>query len=329
MAMPHAIARYLRGRVLSRLRPALLELGPDYRLRSWAGELEQYGIGSLETGLDARDLLPSLHGLQPGEDNALAFVEAPSGGSMDLTLLPSAYGFELLITDSSDERDRQLEIQQQANEISLLHQRQSKLLEALEQADRVKGRFIAAMSHEFRTPLTAIKGQVALQREPDADPAGGLDVIDVNATHLLSLIDNVLDQSKIESGQLELLPETTDMPALLRDLRTMFEPMARRRGIALVVELGDCPRLLRLDAPRLRQILVNLLGNAFKFTKQGQVGLTLSWNDGRLSGAVRDTGPGIPEQARRRIFQAFHQERAAAAGRAWGSDWPSAASWQA
>ncbi len=314
MSMPFAIGRHLRRMVSTRLHPGLLQLDTGYRIAGWRGELDYFGIGPLERGTDARELLPALYGLVPGEDNGLLFVEAPNGRSMDLSLLSETGGYLLLITDSTDERDRRQEMQQQANEIALLNGRLNKLMAALEQANRVKGRFIAAMSHEFRTPLAAIKGQVELRREQSPEHPGDLDVIDANATHLLSLIDNVLDQAKIESGQLELAPLPTDLRELLRDIRTMFEPIAGRKGIELDTDLAaDCPPLLQLDAPRLRQVLVNLLGNAFKFTREGKVSLRLKWYGERLRGAVRDTGPGIPEQAQRRIFQAFQQEQSAAA----------------
>ncbi len=320
MSMPFAIGRHLRQMVSERLYPTLLQLDRDYRLAGWRGEPGRFGLGPLESGVDVRKLLPCLYGLSTGAESGLVFVEAPNGRSMDLALLPDGEGYLLLITDSTVERDRQQEIQQQANEIALLNRRQGKLLAALEQANQVKGRFIAAMSHEFRTPLAAIKGQVELLREQNAAPATALGVIDANAIHLLSLIDNVLDQAKIESGQLQLTPFPNDPRELLRDIRTMFEPIAGRKGIELETDVAaDCPALLQLDAMRLRQVLVNLLGNAFKFTREGRVSLRLKWYEGRLQGVVRDTGPGIPEAAQRRIFQAFHQEKDTADDNATGA----------
>ncbi len=310
MRLPPGIVRRVRGLLLDCVRPLLIHLDADYRIRAWSGDFSHYGLESRQAGVDCRELLPELYGIPLEQDFELSFLETRAGGSMDLRLLPMPDADALLVlTDSTDSRDWRQRIQQQANEIRLLNHRQEKLLAQLEQAGQLKSRFIAGMSHDFRTPLAAIQGQVELLRESFAARNAGLDGIDANAGHLLSLVDNLLDQAKIESGQLSLQIQATDLRSLGDALYTMFIPVATRKGLGFQVYCPDVQApLVRLDPTRLRQILVNLLGNAFKYTERGRVELHLDWRDGCLEVAVSDTGPGIPAEARQRIFQAFHQE---------------------
>ncbi len=315
---------HLQAEVLERVRTLLLDvvhplmvvLDTDYRICFWNGSCAHYGLGRPAVGQDLRELLPEMHGIPLAADFELPFVETPLGGSMDLRILSLAGDrFLLLITDTTETRDWRQRVQQQSNEIQLLQQRQEKLLRRLEQADRLKSRFIASMSHEFRTPLAAIQGQLELIRGQDPRNASSLNVIEANSAHLMTLVDNILDQACIEQGTLALQFQPTDIRELGRGLYSMFSPLAEKKGLTLdlQVKVDGIPKLC-LDPMRLRQVLVNLLGNAIKYTRQGGVELGFDWRSDQLQAWVRDSGPGISTQARVSIFEAFHQEAGASEG---------------
>ena len=207
----------------------------------------------------------------------------------------------------------------------LLNERQTRLVGELEQAkveleekrqiaDRasmVKSRFIASMSHEFRTPLTSVIGYTELlQSDADelSDVAAHSSAIKRSAHHLLSMVDNILDQSRIEEGNVAIHIADLDIRRVTDDIAAMMAPLAAEKLLAFAAFVDtNVPKKIRVDEVRLRQILVNLVGNAIKFTDQGEVKLELSWADNVLTFSVADTGPGIPEDQRTRIFEAFHR----------------------
>ncbi len=181
-----------------------------------------------------------------------------------------------------------------------------------EVANRAKGDFLANMSHELRTPLNAILGySQILIRRPDLDEAArdAVQTVQDSGRHLLGLIDDVLDMAKVESGHLELVPEETDLPALAQGVVDLLEVRARRKGLDLRLALAPgLPEVVLTDPRRLRQVLLNLLGNAVKFTTKGSVELRVAPEGGTgLHFAVRDTGPGIAAAELERIFRPFEQ----------------------
>ena len=188
--------------------------------------------------------------------------------------------------------------------------------DAAEAANRTKSAFLANMSHEIRTPMNAILGFARLlERSPTLDTAGreSLGVILRAGNNLLALINSVLEMSKIEAGRLHLAPRAFDLPALLTDLELMFRLPARGKGIKLeLAPMPGLPRHVVGDDGKLRQILVNLLGNAVKFTESGGVVLRArATEDGggalRVEIEVADSGPGIATDEIGRLFQAFEQ----------------------
>ncbi|NCA71911.1 MAG: response regulator [Sphingobacteriia bacterium] len=188
-----------------------------------------------------------------------------------------------------------------------------------ESANAAKSTFLATMSHEIRTPLNAIIGTSYLMGKDELDPRQrrDLNIIEVSSKHLLSLINDILDISKIEAGELALAPHAFSLPDLLRDLRALFSASAAGKGIALEIpEPAEAipPRLVA-DSNRLRQMLINLLGNALKFTDQGQVVLRITplgqetgGTQTRLRFVVSDTGIGIGPELQARLFTPFLQE---------------------
>ncbi|HYH17100.1 MAG TPA: MASE3 domain-containing protein [Azospirillum sp.] len=186
---------------------------------------------------------------------------------------------------------------------------------AAEAANRAKSAFLANMSHELRTPLNAIIGFCALmERDPAAtEPQRRhLDIIARSGEHLLSLINDVLDMSKVEAGRMTLEPEAVDLPRLVEDVGHIMEGRAEAKNLRFCIDLpADLVRCVRVDPGKLRQVLINLIGNAIKFTEEGGVSVRLRHHaDGgrlRLSCEVEDSGVGIPGQELGHVFEPFYQ----------------------
>jgi signal transduction histidine kinase len=179
-------------------------------------------------------------------------------------------------------------------------------------ASRHKSQFLANMSHELRTPLNAVLGYSemmldGLYGDLPEKAKGVLERVQSNGRHLLGLINDVLDLSKIEAGQLTLAIEDYSMAALVKQAVATTESLARTKGLALTAKIQDGLPLGRGDERRLTQVLLNLIGNAVKFTDKGEVAVTAEVADGRFTVAVRDTGPGIAEADQARIFEEFQQ----------------------
>lgn len=178
-------------------------------------------------------------------------------------------------------------------------------------ANRAKSAFLSNMSHELRTPLNAILGYTQLMARRSGRSAEDHDQLGRilgAGEHLLSLINDVLSLSKIESGSLEVRTGSFDPAALLEGVLDMQRIRAEAKGVALRLETDHTlPAFLDGDAAKVRQILVNLLGNAVKFTQRGSVVLQAGYVAGRATFAVEDTGPGISDEDQRQLFQAFFQ----------------------
>ena len=240
--------------------------------------------------------------------------------------------------DAGDEYAAHRDRQQVANELRLLHASQKKLIEKqrdligelveakteldhrrleAERANASKSRFIATMSHEFRTPLTSIINYAELALED----ATGVEIIRKSAEaiaragrHLNQLVDTVLDEARLEAGQFKLNESVFGLRELFDDIAAIMAPLAADKGLSFGIFVdGDVPGRVFADEVCLRQILINLLGNAVKFTDAGGVRLEIGWEPNSLLATVTDTGPGIPARDQERIFHAF--ERAESADR--------------
>ncbi|MFH1807616.1 MAG: ATP-binding protein [Pseudomonadota bacterium] len=186
-----------------------------------------------------------------------------------------------------------------------------------EKANRAKSVFLASMSHELRTPLNAILGFSSLLRQDAAaseEQRHMLDLIHRSGGHLLGLINNVLDMAKIEAGRNALQATAFDLHALLGDVVELLRQRAEAAGLRLSLELAQqVPRVVLADAGKLRQVLINLVGNAVKYTARGRVTLRASSRPADAAGQVRlllvveDTGAGIAAEDQARIFEPFVQ----------------------
>jgi PAS domain S-box-containing protein len=227
-------------------------------------------------------------------------------------------GFVGLAYDLTERKRAREQLQRHKDELEhTVQQRTQELMlarDAAEAANRAKSVFLANMSHELRTPLNAILGFSSLigrDSELSASQREKIEIINRSGEHLLTLINDVLDIAKIEAGKVQLDISSFDFGAMVRDVADMMRLRAQGKGLQLDLEMAsECPRYLEGDEARLRQILINLVGNAVKFTEKGGVIIrfgTHSHEGLHLLIEVEDTGPGISEMDRKRLFKPFVQ----------------------
>lgn len=181
-----------------------------------------------------------------------------------------------------------------------------------ESADRLKSAFLATMSHELRTPLNSIIGFTGIMLQGLAGPLNPeqekqMGMVQKSARHLLALINDVLDISKIEADQLEISMEPFALAPSIEKMAGLVSPLADKKGLSLEVELAENLGVINSDPRRLEQVVINLLNNAVKFTEKGRVRLSCKMEKDDYVIAVSDTGIGIREEDLPRLFKAFHQ----------------------
>ncbi|WP_018605835.1 hybrid sensor histidine kinase/response regulator [Uliginosibacterium gangwonense] len=193
-----------------------------------------------------------------------------------------------------------------------------KAKQAADQANLAKSRYITAISHELRTPLNSILGYAQILDGDESIPANrrqAISVIRKSGDHLLSVIEGTLDIARIEGGKLTLEAKPFDFPDFLQQIVGMFELQAHNKGLHFrYAPTGEMPRIVRADQHRLRQILINVLGNAVKFTNLGGVDFRVEYRRDMATFEIHDSGPGIPADDIERIFEPFVRGSKAQAG---------------
>ncbi len=342
MDLPPIVVGYLQGAFLERARPFCLLLDAGYRLIGSWGDGDWSGIGSLPAGEDVRDRVPFLIGTDLAERQAFDFMELPGGAIVSAHIIPSHGECYVVLLDVHGDHAAIQSRQQSVNESLLMQARQQRLISrqreligelvetksALDhhrrEAERVsenKSRFIAMMSHEFRTPLSSIINYGELAREQGStanDVRKCVETMTRSARHLADLVEAVLDDASLDAGKIELISAEFGLFGVLDDVAAMMAPLAADKGLSFAVRVDDdVPARVHADEIRLRQILINLLGNAVKFTVEGSVELLVAYNEGRLVITISDTGPGISLEDQERVFRAFERgtrQREAGAG---------------
>jgi signal transduction histidine kinase/CheY-like chemotaxis protein/ligand-binding sensor domain-containing protein len=237
-------------------------------------------------------------------------------GLMVVSLIATAYRYRVRSLKRYSQK-LESEVARRTRQLTESNEQLQIAKEQAESANRAKSTFLANMSHELRTPLNAILGFARLTKEsPEITPElrKNQDIITLSGGHLLNLINNVLDISKIESGRIVLEEAPIDLYQLIQEMKSLLYVNAEERGLSFIVEQSpDLPRRMEVDGGKLRQALINLIGNAIKFTKQGGIILRAMpvkrktaekvW----LRFEVEDTGPGISEDERKLIFKPFVQ----------------------
>jgi len=220
------------------------------------------------------------------------------------------FGFRFK-TESKDELGKLSDsLNTMANSVEESFKRLEEARHQAEENSRMKSNFVASMSHELRTPLNGILGFAEMIRDdaPNEEIRDYADTIFQSGQHLLSLVNDVLDIAKIESGNMALEPTDFALSPLLLETANSHRSTAQQKGLQLIAELSpDLPETLTTDPMRLRQVIHNLLSNAVKFTHQGEIRLSARMAADRVIIGVRDTGPGIAPEAQVAVFERFHQ----------------------
>jgi PAS domain S-box-containing protein len=185
---------------------------------------------------------------------------------------------------------------------------------ALEQASALKSQFLANMSHEFRTPLNAILGYTHMLLHGVTGPVSeqqrkSLTRIDSNSQHLLALINDILDITRIEAGRMPLTPSSFEIPALVNEVMSELEPIIKRSSLRVTARMARTLRPIKSDRQKVKQIVLNLLSNALKFTPSGSVTIAASYDERKrwLAISVQDTGVGIAREDQAKVFEDFRQ----------------------
>lgn len=321
---PVELGEQVMQTLLQRAQPMLLRVDRKWNLIGAGGATELYGAdGDSLPGL-LEMLQNLLVGLPTSDRHQLNFVELPNGCSVNVQFLHHAQGTDVVVLDAQAEQLRMRTEQQHSNEKSLVSHAKGKAIgeltrirdelelqrAELERGNALKNALINTLSHDFRTPLTSISGYLQLL-EDDADlsirSASALAALRRNATYIHTLAENLLEYGRAESGALLLSPSLVEVAEVAADMRAMFLPQAQSKGLDLSFNVASSSDAVACsDETRLRQIIVNLLSNAVRYTDQGSVSAELDVQHGVLRLQVRDTGIGIAEEFRDSVFSPFN-----------------------
>ena len=323
-AMPEVVLALAQ----ERFKPLHLVIDASMNVVTFFGDAAYYGYPNWKPGDDLSDVLHILHGMEPVDCIEIPFVETPNQRSATIRIETKGDQWEIIFYDMSAERDQRQESQQSSNELAILSDKQKELMEKLktvngelevkrreaEQASLMKSRFIANMSHEFRTPLSSIVGYSQFLSNAQAADAmsSGNAAIERAAKHLMGLVENLLEQAQLEIGETRLNLQATDMKNMAAEMESFFAPVISTKLFEFVVSTDSkVPPAVSVDPLRVRQILINILGNACKYTMQGRIFLEVAWVEGVLKVEVTDTGPGIRAETLANVYVPFHREAGA------------------
>lgn len=302
-------------RLITQLDLAYICLDHSMIVQNTSANIEKFGFPSIPFGSNVTDHIDFMVGMDTHSELHFSIVKSPSGKPLSIRFMPDDDGMTVVIIDASSVFEQRQALQQQANENELLLNKQKKLMRQLAEASRLQSSFLSGVSHEFRTPLSSIIGYTnLLNRHADffADQlpqaAQYLSAIRRSSGHLLSLVENLLDHGKLDSGEIVLNPKVTNLVQLFDDVSILLYPLTATKNIEFSVTHDFAePSMALVDDSRLRQCLINIIGNAIKFTDQGSVKVDVSWQQDQLNICVKDTGIGISQDNIQKTLMPFWQ----------------------
>ncbi len=294
------------------------ELDKNTRVINMWGDNTFYDFDKWSLGQDLSKV-DFLLGMVFDEPWVMRDVQVAKDNHADIYFSPNVVGKRYLAFISTQYTiERRRENQLRGNHLTLLHERNKKLIFQLEESKNTLitnnaglTNFIASMSHEFRTPLTSITGYAQLIGDQAGLPnetIKHLSYIESASQHLLSLVENVLDQAQLDTENFQLQRSNVSIAELVTEVTAVVASLASAKALAFSAVMSEnCVQFAMLDSLRVRQILINLLGNAIKFTEDGEVKLLIDSSDTEIIITVSDTGPGIDPSMHQSIFDAYQR----------------------
>lgn len=313
MNLPTEITDYLHREVLQNTRCLAVSLNALAVVTDIDQLLGDWSVKGVVIGQPLPETLAAVVDATPEHSATVLFpfINLDDGQVIDVHVCTQGSIHQMILLDVSEVHQAELKLQQKAHQISLLLEKQAELNRLLElqraeveRASQAKSRFIASMSHEFRTPITSIMGHADMLARQMTDvslPAA----IQRASWHLLTLVENLLEHARQGESSIYLNSGPVDLKILLNDMRDLFSVQAEARSLELRIIEPAANVEFETDELRLRQVLINLLSNAIRYTTEGWVELKVSEATEGLDFHVRDSGPGIPIEDQEVIFQPF------------------------
>lgn len=279
------------------------------------GDPAVFGLESVAVGADVSQIIPLLGDYGVNDELELPLITDDRGFSYNIHLFSQDSEHYVLLIDAREELAERRKYQQAMNEVRLALEKEQKYIAELvdaqseltlrrkeaEQESRRRGEYIATMSHELRTPLTAIIAHAEQVTDQDAAQA-----IAAVAHRQLWVIDNLLSRAKLDAEGVVIYAGVSDLRRLIDELSLVFAPLAAEKALSYSAFMTPAvPEFVWLDLFHLRQTLVNVLGNAVKYTREGSVELRIDYRDSRVFVSVMDTGPGIDADTLRDVFAPY------------------------
>jgi signal transduction histidine kinase/ActR/RegA family two-component response regulator len=312
-------AHYLRDELFKHERITVLALNAQRKIVSINRSTSDWRLTGLYRGSDLPESLNSLLDSAHTVDGPAVFRYVEFDGYIvDIHVLGDEKSAEIVLHDVTEAHAKEQTLQQRAHENSLLSDQQVALNAELadlnqelllrrrqaEKASEAKSRFIASMSHEFRSPIASIMGYADLL-EAELPESDNPQALQRASWHLLTLVENLLEQAREGEKNVPLNPTRFSLDRLVNDIKALFQMQADAKSLGFSVEFSPVGIEIELDELRLRQILINLVSNALRYTTQGQVDIRLLHRDETLFIRVRDTGRGIAAEDMEKIFEPF------------------------